>query len=275
MTTEHTEVEVQYVSLPPTSSEIAVLSLNRPEAANAWNVSLLIALTRAIKEISARSQCRLLILQGKGAHFSAGADLAWMQASAKLEFAENMKEAKRLTALFEALVNCPFPVIGVTKGAAYGGAVGLLACCDYVIAEAQSRFCLSEVKLGILPAVIMPYLVRKMPAGSLRRLCLSGQIFSAEVAKEVGLVQVIAPQESLADTIKKEVDALLACSPQAQRSAKALLSHYLIHLHPQSEHTAQVIAAARSSEEAQQGFSSFFTKVAPPWYCEMPIGFEL
>ncbi len=263
-------VEVRYLPLPPTQDEMAIVALNRPQAANAWNRELLVALTRAIEEVSKRPQCRVLVIRGNGSHFSAGADVAWMQASAKLDFAENVQEAKLLTALFEALANFPFPVLGVTQGAAYGGAVGLLACCDYVLADAQSRFCLSEVKLGILPAVIMPYLVRKIPAGPLRRLCLSGQVFSAETAQEIGLVQVIASKEGLAGALRKELETLLACSPQAQRSAKALLASLLTHIHPQSDHTAQVIAAARSSEEAQQGFASFFAKAAPAWSCKVP-----
>lgn len=264
------EVEVRYIKLPPTSDEIAILSLNRPEVANAWNRELLLSLTHAMQEINARISCRILVIRGNGSHFSAGADLAWMQASAKLSFEENVQEARLLTALFESVSQCPFPVIGVTQGAAYGGAVGLLACCDYVLAEAQSKFCLSEVRLGILPAVIMPYLARKIPAGPLRRLCLSGQVFSVEQAKEVGLVQVVSAKETLEASLHKEIEALLRCSPQAQRSAKALLSHFLTPVYPQSEHTAQVIATARSSNEAQQGFTAFFAKQQPPWCCEVP-----
>lgn len=264
------EVEVRYVKLPPTSDEIALLSLNRPKAANAWNRELLLSLTHAVQEINAHASCRLLVIRGNGSHFSAGADLAWMQASAKLSFEKNLQEAKLLTALFESVTCCPFPVIGVTQGAAYGGAVGLLACCDYVLAEAQSKFCLSEVRLGILPAVIMPYLIRKIPAGPLRRLCLSGQVFSAEEAKEIGLVQIVSAKESLEASLHKELEALVRCSPQAQRSTKAVLSHFLTPIYPQSEYTAQEIATARSSSEAQQGFTAFFSKQQPPWCCDVP-----
>ncbi len=264
------EVEVRYITLPPTADEIAILSLNRPEVANAWNRELLLSLTHAVQEISTRASCRLLVIRGKGSHFSAGADLSWMQASAKLSFEENVQEAKLLTTLFESVAHCPFPVVGVTQGAAYGGAVGLLACCDYVLAETQSKFCLSEVRLGILPAVIMPYLARKIPAGHLRRLCLSGQVFSAQQAKKIGLVQITSAKETLETTLHKEIEALLRCSPQAQRSAKALLSHFLIPVYPQSEHTAQVIATARSSSDAQQGFAAFFAKQQSPWCCEVP-----
>jgi len=267
--------ELESQTIPVGQGHVTLLTLNRPHAANALSQGLAQTLTQTFIELASDVACRLVVLCGKGAHFCGGADLVWMQASAKLDAAGNLAEAHGLTALYEAMASCSIPLVGVVRGSAYGGAVGLLACCDVVVAEEKSRFCLSEVRLGILPAVIMPYLVRKMTPGRLRRLALSGAVFSAAEACECGLVHVVAEEESFSLAVRRELDGLLAGGPLAQRQIKGLLAHFVGAVYPQGELTARAIASARSGAEGQEGLASFFGKTAPAWHTRMPEDFSL
>lgn len=254
---------------------VAVISLNRPEAANSFNDAVIDEMVAHLETVRGTKNVRACVLRGKGKHFSAGADLGWMKAAAKLGFDENTKDAQSLTRLFEALSTLPIPTLGVITGSAFGGAVGLTACCDVALASEKARFALSEVKLGLLPAVILPYLARKMRPGQLRRLALTGKIFSAQEAYEYGLVERVAGEENLEQAIREELDLLLAGSPEAQAAVKALHSKIVTDSLKQGPHTAEAIAKARTSQAGQAGLQSFFDKTAAPWAANLGADWRL
>ena len=245
--------------------EFATLFLNRADAANAMSAELMDAITTSLTEVQQRHTCRALIIGGKGKHFSAGADLNWMKASAQLSHQENIVDAQRLTAMFETLAGLSIPTISVVRGAAYGGAVGLVACCDVSIAVDSAKFCLSEARLGIAPAVIMPYLARKMHPGQLRRLSLSAQVFSGSEAKEFGLVEQVGSDAQLDAIVRQELNALFTCGPIAQAEIKTLIEDVKKNGGKQGSYTADVIAKLRTGSEGQAGLTAFFAKTPPPW----------
>lgn len=251
--------------LPGKADRVAVLALDRPTAANAFNDAVMRECIEHLETIAKTADVRALILRGKGKHFSAGADLGWMKASAKLSYAANVKDAGALTALFEALVNMEIPTIAVVSGSAFGGAVGLTACCDYAIGTESAKFSLSEVKLGLAPAVIMPYLARKMRQGSLRRLALTGKLFDAREALSAGLLERVVADAELTATVREEIGLLLAGSPAAQSETKSLLNRVMQDGCKQGSHTAEAIAKLRTSPAGQAGLTAFFDKQPAPW----------
>ena len=246
---------------------IGVLSLNRPDAANALNAEMLQALAAQLQAATANEHCRALVLRGHGKHFSAGADLDWMRAAAELDVAGNLRDAKILTKVFEALANLPMPTLALVHGSAFGGAVGLAACCDIVIASATARFCLSEVKLGLMPAVIMPYLARKMSPGQLRRHALNAKVFSGADAYDYGLVQRVTAEGDVGGEValREELNALLQGSPTAQKAIKALHDRIVADSLKQAPYTAEGIATLRVSASGQAGLKAFFAQQATPW----------
>ncbi len=254
---------------PGRDDRIAVLALNRPEAANAFDAAVIRELVGHLKELAAMKTVRAVVVRGKGKHFSAGADLNWMKASAQLTYQENVQDARGLTALFEALANLPQPTIAAVNGSAFGGAVGLTACCDIAIAADTARFSLSEVKLGLMPAVIVPYLMRKMTPGGLRRHGLTGRPFSAAEAREMGLVERVVPEAGLAAAVRDELDLLLQGSAEAQAKLKTLLDQTQSDGMRQNPRTAEAIAGVRTGQAGQAGLSAFFEKKAPPWACKL------
>jgi methylglutaconyl-CoA hydratase len=252
-----------------TGGRVVSLIINRPQSANSFNGDILDAITEHLERIQQDSTVRALLFQSVGKHFSAGADLNWMQESARLSESENKEEAQRLIRMFEALNALTIPTIAVVKGAAYGGAVGIVACCDYAVATENAKFCLSEVRVGLIPAVILPYLGRKMHQGGLRRLTLSGRVFSSDEAKKVGLVQETVETMILDEWLKREVNHLLLASPKAQKAYKQLQNYLNDHSNIQGDHTANAIAAIRASEEGQKGLQAFFDKSEPEWVAKV------
>ncbi len=242
---------------------IARLELNRPEQANAFSSEMMVEITDHIKALTLMTDVRALVITGSGKHFSAGADLNWMKTSAKLSYEENVKDASKLLEMFDSIANLTMPKIALIRGAAYGGAVGMIACCDYAIAAQDAKFCLSEVKLGLLPAVIAPYLLRKMKSGMLKRFALTGMVFSARDAFDSGLVEIVtdSPDQKLAE----ELNLLLACSPTAQISINQLFTLLREDALRQSHQTVEAIAKARTGKDGQDGLSCFFSKTEPPW----------
>jgi methylglutaconyl-CoA hydratase len=254
---------------------VAVLTLTRPEVANAFNDAVIRDLTAHLRAAAGAPRCRALVLRGRGKHFSAGADLGWMKASAALTFDDNVRDAHGLVELFDALEALPFPSLAVVTGSAFGGAVGLAAAADVAIATENARFSLSEVKLGLLPAVILPYLARKMRPGSLRRLALTGRVFSAPEAQAAGLVERVVPEGELAAAVRDELSAFLQGAPSAQAALKTLLAHVVADSGRQGPHTAQAIAAARTSASGQAGLGAFFDKRPAPWVRTLGADFDL
>ena len=244
---------------------ICRLTLNRPEHANAFDEQLISELIDALDHLATLQDCRVLVLQATGKHFSGGADLNWMQRQAQMSAADNLNDARQLALLMQRLDNFPRPTVALIQGAAFGGALGLICCCDIVLAHHSARFCLSEVKLGLIPAVISPYVNRSIGMRQLRRYALTAEQVSAHEALALGLVHQLA--DDLHHSEQLLLKALLKGSPQAQMRCKQLLAQ--IDQQPLTnelaEHTAQAIAAARSSNDAQAGIAAFFEKRPPAW----------
>lgn len=257
------------------SDFVAVLTLSRPEVANALSATLITELTSHLNALATDSNCRALVLRGSGKHFCAGADLGWMKEAAKLDYEGNVRDSEQLIQLFEALANLPFPSVACVHGSAFGGAVGLAAACDVVLAIEGARFCLSEVKLGLIPAVILPYLVRKVAPGSLRYWAVSGRLISTSEALVAGLVQrVVAPSE-LDKAMVEELNALMQAAPEAQTAVKSLLRDVIASGAEQGPYTAAAIAKARVSRSGQAGLAAFFAKSAPSWAIQLAPNWRL
>jgi methylglutaconyl-CoA hydratase len=231
------------------------VTMARPERRNAFDASLIAELTAAFAAVG---DARAVVLAGDGASFSAGADVDWMRASIDLSFDENIADALRLHEMLEAIDSCPAPVVGRVQGHALGGGCGLVACCDIVVAEQRAQFAFSEVKLGIVPAVISPFALAKIGSSAARRYFVTGERFSAEVALRIGLVHELTGD--LDATVESVVAELLTAGPEAARAAKKLARRP----HPAKE-TTEAIAAHRTSAEGQEGLRAFLEKRAPGW----------
>jgi methylglutaconyl-CoA hydratase len=231
------------------------VTLARPERRNALDADLIAALTQAF---AAAGDARAVVLAGQGASFCAGADAEWMRASIGLSFDENVRDASRMRALLEAVDGCPSPVVARVQGHALGGACGLLACCDVVVAEAAAQFGFSEVRLGIVPAVVSPFVVARIGAGAARRLFVTGERFDAAEALRIGLAHEVA--DDLDAAVDRVVAAILAGGPDAVRAAKELARAPL-----SAGQTARVLAERRTSAEGQEGLTAFLEKRRPGW----------
>ncbi len=260
-----------HVLLRQNDNGIAELILNRPEVHNAFDDQIIESLISHLEHIDTNDNIRVLILRSNGKNFSAGADLAWMKRMAKNSHQENLQDAGRLAKLMERLNNLSKPTIGLVQGAAYGGAVGLAACCDIVIASEEAQFCLSEVKIGLIPAVISPYVVRAIGERQSRRFFLTAEAFSADTAKTFGLVhEVVATADLFDDACERITATLRRNSPQGMRAAKDLIFAVSSKVIDQTviDDTAKRIADIRVSTEGQEGLSSFLEKRKPNWIQE-------
>jgi methylglutaconyl-CoA hydratase len=231
------------------------VAMARPERRNAFDASLIDELGAAFVDVG---DARVVLLTGDGSSFSAGADVEWMRSSVDLSFDENVADALRLHAMLDAIDSCPAPVVARVQGHALGGGCGLVACCDIVVAEPSALFAFSEVKLGIVPAVISPFALAKIGTSAARRWFVTGERFSAEVALRIGLIHEIA--DDLDAAIESVLGELLSAGPDAARAAKELARA------PQSaEDTAHRIATHRTSAEGQEGLRAFLEKRKPNW----------
>ena len=259
---------MQHTLLKRDAQGVCQLILNRPDAANAFDEQLIAELITVLNQLSNDPSCRLLLLRGQGKHFSAGADLHWMQRQAKMNQDANISDARELATLMQTLDNFPKPTVALVQGAAFGGALGLICCCDVAIASRNARFCLSEVRLGLLPAVISPYVHRSIGMRQLRRYALSAELMDATTALQLGLVHQV--DDDLENAAQHIVTALLQGGPDAQRQCKTLLAQ--IETAPLDEAlrylTVQTIANVRASKEAAEGIAAFFDKRSPMWQPE-------
>ncbi|NWN81793.1 MAG: enoyl-CoA hydratase/isomerase family protein [Halomonas sp.] len=249
---------------------VAWLTLDRPEIHNAFDDSLIAELNAHLEHLHAaahRGEVRVVVLGSEGKSFSAGADLGWMKRMVEYDFEGNLADSRKLSALMHGLDTLPCPTLCRMQGAAFGGAVGLAACCDLVVASEKARFCLSEVKIGLSPAVISPYVQRAIGERQMRRYALTAEVIDAPSAQDLGLAHRVVPHDDLDAAVTAMLDTLLAGSPQAQRATKALLAD--VARDPDSdatrEHTCRVIGELRVSEEGQEGLTSFFEKRRPAW----------
>lgn len=243
--------------------------LKRPDIHNAFNAAMISELTTALSELAAirdAMEMRVLVLSGEGSSFCAGADLNYMKAQATQTQNENMNDARTLGQMFFKLACFPTTVVGVAQGAAIGGGLGLLACSDFVLAESKTVFATSEVLLGIVPAVISPYIVRRIGLANATPFMLSGRRFKADEAHRLGLVQKVCDASELAAETDAALEMFLKGGPNAVRRTKMLLRKVSpLPTQEVFQTTCQVIADARASDEGRLGLASFFEKSTPDW----------
>lgn len=246
---------------------VATLWLNRPEKNNAFNAEMIRELLLAFDEIETHSELRFLLLRGRGMHFSAGADLTWMQESAKLDYNANLNDARELAQVMASLYQLKLPTLAVVQGAAFGGALGLISCCDIAIGAEDCLFCLSEVRIGILPAVISPYVVKAIGERAARRYALTAERFDGHQAQQLGLLAACYPASELDQAVSDWTSNLLQNGPAAMRATKALLQEVKHgELTPAlRRYTESAIARVRVSPEGQEGLTAFLDKRKTAW----------
>lgn len=246
---------------------IVTVTLDRPDVHNAFNDDLIAEAIDLFRHLSIEGYARAVILAGKGPNFCAGADLNWMSRMSGYTHDENVADASQLAKMFATIDEAPFPVVGRIQGAAIGGGVGLVSTCDIAIATANAKFGLSEVKLGIIPAVISPYVISKIGETHARALFLTGERFGAERALQIGLVhQIVADEAELDAAVQKTVKQLLSSGPEAVRECKKLIR--FVARHDTSElvpYTIDAIAVRRASDEGRAGMQAFLAKEKAPW----------
>ncbi|MBA2564505.1 MAG: enoyl-CoA hydratase/isomerase family protein [Gemmatimonadetes bacterium] len=244
----------------------ARVTLARPDVRNAFNAAMIAELTACFGELADREEMRAIVLAGEGASFCAGADVNWMRASVDASEDENRADAQRMATMFRAVDECPVPVVGRVQGVAFGGGVGLVSCCDVVIAAEDASFCFSEVRLGILPAVISTFALAKIGRGQARRWFLTAEVLSAARAREIGLVHEVVPPDRLDAGVEGILHAVCSNGPQAVREAKALIRRVAeLERGAAIEHCAETIARVRVSREGQEGLRAFLDKRLPVW----------
>ncbi len=246
---------------------VATLTLNRAEKHNAFDDRMIADLLRALDKIEKDNSIRILVLRAAGKSFCAGADLDWMRRMADFDFAQNLADARQLAQLMYQLDRLNKPVIALVQGASFGGGVGLVACCDIAIASQDAIFSLSEVRLGLIPSVISPYVIAAIGSRAARRYFLSGERFDAARALQLGLLHEVVEPVSLDASLEQCIDALLNSGPSAQAAAKELVEQVQGRAIDESliEETARRIAEVRASDEAREGLNAFLEKRKPDW----------
>jgi methylglutaconyl-CoA hydratase len=249
------------------SGAVATVWMDRPDVFNAFNEQLIAELAAACAELDADASVRVVVLAGRGRHFSAGADLNWMRRAADSTEADNLADSRKFAAMLRTLANLSKPTIARVQGAALGGGTGLAAACDMAIAADDASFATSEVKFGIIPAVISPYVLRAIGPRHALRYFQSAERFNAAEAKAMGLVNEVVALDELDAAVDRLAQALLACGPQAQLAAKQLIAALTGRPIDDAvgEETAIRIARQRATEEAREGFAAFFDKRPPAW----------
>ena len=255
------------LSISVRGAGVAQITMARPAVFNAFDEAMIGELDAAFAQLTADATVRVIVLAGAGKHFSAGADLAWMQRASSASLAWNLDDARRFAAMLARIDTCPKPTIARVQGAALGGGVGLACACDIAIAADNASFAISEARFGILPAVIGPYIVNALGKRQARRLALTAGRFGATEALALGLVQQVVPLAQLDAAVEATTKELLAGGPQAQREIKQLMAQ--LEVGPITaevrELTAQTIARVRGTDEARDGFAAFLAKRPAPW----------
>ncbi len=259
--------QFETIKLDVSPQGICTLLLNRPKVHNAFDEFMIEDITNALQQLRANEAVRILCIKGAGASFCAGANLNWMQRTAEYAQEENYRDAMHMANMMNSLYSFPKPSVAVAHGAVYGGGVGLIACCDIVLAESSTVFSLSEVKLGLIPAVIGPYVVNAMGTRSAKRYILTGERFNASAACRSGLVHESIDAELLGESEAEIMRELLSCGPDAQKVAKSLVIEKFSPSMGEDiqEHTAALISKIRASEEGKEGVGAFLEKRSPAW----------
>jgi methylglutaconyl-CoA hydratase len=242
------------------------VTLNRPDVRNAFDEELIAELTRWATSVEPGGEARVAVLAGAGRSFCAGADLTWMSKMVAYSHEENVRDARAMATMFEALDQLPIPLIGRIHGAALGGGAGLAAVCDIVVAAEDTIFGFTEVKLGILPAVISPFVIAKVGVSAARELFLTGGRFSAARAREIGLVHTLGAEDDLERMIARYVNELQTAGPNAVAAAKRLIAEVSRSDRTgATEYSIDAIAVQRVSAEGQEGMRAFLGKRKPSW----------
>ena len=245
---------------------IATLTLNREDKHNAFDDAIIAELTAKLKKVDADPAVRVVVLAAAGKTFSAGGDLNWMRSMATFSEKQNLEDALKLADLLETLDTLSKPTIARVNGPAYGGGVGLVVCCDIAIASLSAKFALTEVRLGLVPAVISPYVIAAIGAHQARRYFLTAEIIEPQQAYDMGLVHEVVTPDILDETIGTVAGALLKAGPKALMAAKQLIAdHSAADRRAIKKHTAELIAKLRVSPEGQEGLSAFLEKRSPNW----------
>jgi len=245
---------------------LATLVLNRPRVHNAFNSVMISEMLDVLQKIKKDASVRVIVLTGQGSSFCAGADLNWMKEIIHYSYEQNIRESLELAELLYAIYSIPKPTIAQVNGTAIGGGVGFLSACDIVLAAKTAKFGLSEVKIGLIPAAISPYVVRRIGESKAREYFLTGKRMSAEKGERIGLVNHVFPHDKLDQETQKAVDLLVSSGPNALAKCKELLFRVpQMTLKEAKEFTAKMIADLRISDEGQEGMNAFLEKRKPDW----------
>lgn len=256
----------QYIQTK-TENAVATITMNRPEVHNAFNEDVIAELTQAFEQAGADDAVRVVVLRGAGKSFSAGGDLNWMRKTADYTYDENVEDAMGLGRLLKTINTLPKPTIALVQGNAFGGGVGLTCCCDIAVAEEGTRFCLSEVRIGLIPSIIAPYVIVAIGERQARRYFMTAERIDARTAQQIGMVHEVAEAGKLDEVGDKIISALMDGAPSAQTRGKKLILDIakrpvdddLIRL------TSERIAEARASDDGKAGLSAFLSKTEPHW----------
>lgn len=245
---------------------VVTLTLNRPEVRNAFGPTLMSALGTTLAELRADEDVRILVLTGAGSSFSAGADLHWMRSMVDYSHDEQVADSNRLDRLMHAIDTFPAPVVARVNGHALAGGTGLVACADIVVAVRGAKLGFTETRLGLAPAVISTYVLPRIGVSTARRLFLTGEVFDAELGRDIGLIHELCDPDDLDDVTERVIEALLAAAPGAQRAVKQMIRD-VAGLDPARarETTIPLIAMLRNSTEGQTGMKAFLDRTPPPW----------
>ena len=254
------------LNLTKHNNNLAGIKLHRTQAHNALNMELIREMRQALRKMKG---LRALVLTGEGKTFCAGGDLKWMEVMTKQEISGRMKDAEEVALMLSELNRVPFPVIGRINGPAYGGGLVLSSCCDFAIGVEAATFSLSEVTLGLIPATISPYVVKRLGESNARRMMLNARRFSAREALELGLLHKVVPDDKLDDTVEEEVKAVMRCAPEAVSASKELIA--AVEGRPPEEvlgETIERLARTWETESCRQGITAFLENRKPPWISE-------
>ncbi len=251
---------------------IATVTLNRPDVRNAFNDEVILELTQAFHELQMRDDVRCIVLAAKGSAFCAGADLNWMRSMADYTYAQNLADAGRLATMMQTIYACQKPTIAMIQGDVYAGGTGLVAACDIAVSVDTAHYCLSEVKLGLIPATISPYVIRAMGARAAHRYFLTAERFSATEALRIGFVHEVVHPDALANRVAELAQTLVSAGPEAVRLCKKLVQDVAGHeITPALvQMTVAGIADVRVSPEGREGVQSFLQKRKPSWLLSLP-----
>ncbi len=257
----------EHLALDHPASHVTRVTLQRPAVRNAFNSALIAELTSAFEQVAHDPDVRVVILAAQGSAFCAGADLNWMQSMASFSWFENLADAQALAHMLHTLYTCPVPIVARVQGDCYGGGVGLAAVCDVLVVAQEVHFCLSEAKLGLVPATISPYVVRALGAQAARRYFVTAERFSAQRAQALGWVHEVCAATELDRQVDAIAQAIVANGPVATRACKALVQDVMDQDMSDTliADTARLIADIRGSQEGREGIQSFLEKRPPAW----------